>query len=136
MRKPILLTLCAISVAGVATAVWAHAVSLAGIDPQSVFRNLWVFQLVLFLLLLPLVVRVFQRGLKQDPFGLSRLEWRVLAGLLIYYSLHFYLFVAMAAEHLKAALTWQMFSAAWILMFVMSAFYYWTRFVESDSQRT
>jgi hypothetical protein len=130
VRKPILLTLCAISVAGVATALWAHAVSLAGVDPQTLFRKLWVFQLVLFALLLPLGVRALQRGVKHDPLGLPRVEWRVLSGLLVYYSGHFYFFMIMAEDHLRAALTWQMFSAGWILLFVMSAFYYWARFVE------
>ncbi len=130
MRKPILLTLCAISAAGVATALWAHAVSLAGIDPQTIFKNLWVFQLVLFFVLLPLAVRAVRRGVKQDPFGLPRKEWLVLGGLLVYYAGHFYFFMAMAAEHLQASLTWQMFSAGWILLFMMSVFYYWTRFSE------
>jgi hypothetical protein len=131
VRKPILLTLCAISAVGVATALWAHAVSLAGIDPQSIFKKLWIFQLVLFLLLLPMAVRAVRRGVKQDPFGLPRKEWLVLAALLVYYAGRFYFFMAMAAEHLQASLTWQMFSAGWILLFMMSVFYYWTRFVEA-----
>jgi hypothetical protein len=57
-------------------------------------------------------------------------EWRILASLLIYNAGHFYFFVTMAAEHLRASLTWQMFSAGWIFLFLLSAFYYWTRFAE------
>jgi hypothetical protein len=130
VRKPILLTLCATSVAGVGAGLWAHAVSLAGLDPQSVFQKLWIFQLILFFVLLPLAVRLAQRGVKTDPFGLPRREWRILAALLVYYTGHFYFFMAMAAEHLRASLTWQMFSAGWILLFMLSTFYYWTRFAE------
>ena len=126
-----MLALCAISAAGVATALWAHAVSLAGIDPQSIFKKLWVFQLVLFVVLLPPGARALRRGVKQDPFGLPRKEWLVLGALLVYYAGHFYFFMAMAAEHLQASLTWQMFSAGWILLFMLSMFYYWTRFVEA-----
>ncbi len=131
MRKPILLTLCAASVAGVGAGLWAHAVSLAGIDPQSIFRKLWIFQLVLFFLLLPLVVRVLKRGVKSDPFELPKKEWRILGCLLVYYAVHFYLFMYLAAEHLQASLTWQMFSAGWILLFMLTAFYYWARFQEA-----
>ncbi len=131
MRKPILLTLCATSVAGLGAGLWAHAVSLAGIDPQSLFKRLWIFQLVLFFLLLPLAVRTLQRGVHSDPFGLPVKEWRILGVLLVYYAFHFYFFMIMAAEHLRASLTWQMFSAGWILLFLLSAFYYWTRFSEN-----
>jgi hypothetical protein len=130
VRKPILLTLCATSVAGVGAGLWAHAVSLAGVDPQSIFTKLWIFQLVLFFLLLPLVVRAVRRGVQQDPFGLPKREWRILGVLLVYYAGHFYFFMAMAAEHLRASLTWQMFSAGWILLFMLTTFYYWTRFAE------
>jgi predicted membrane channel-forming protein YqfA (hemolysin III family) len=86
--------------------------------------------LVLFFLLLPMGVRAVRRGVKTDPFNLPRKEWQILAVLLVYYAAHFYLFMFMAAEHLRASLTWQMFSAGWILMFMLSTFYYWARFVE------
>ena len=119
------------SVAGVGAGLWAHALSLAGVDPQSVFRKLWIFQLLLFVLLLPLCVQVFRHGVRGDPFGLPRLEWRILGALLVYYAGHFYFFMIMAAEHLHAALTWQMFSAGWILLFMLTTFYYWTRFAET-----
>jgi len=118
------------SVAGVGAGLWAHAVSLAGVDPQSLFQKLWIFQLVLFVLLLPPAVRAVRRGVRSDPFGLPRREWRILGVLLVYYAAHFYFFMIMAAEHLRAALTWQMFSAGWILLFMLTTFYYWTRFVE------
>jgi hypothetical protein len=131
VRKPILLALCAISVAGVGASLWAHAISLAGIDPQTLFKNLWVFQLVLFVVVLPLAVQTVRRGVKEDPLNLPKTEWRVLGGLLVYYAGHFYFFMAMAAEHLQASLTWQMYSAGWILLFMMSVFYYWTRFLEA-----
>jgi hypothetical protein len=130
VQKPIFLTLCAVSVAGVGAGLWAHAVSLAGVDPQSIFQKLWIFQLVLFFLLLPMIVRALQRGVQADPLGLPRVEWRILGALLVYYAAHFYFFIIMAAEHLRAALTWQMFSAGWILLFMLSTFYYWTRFSE------
>ena len=119
------------SVAGVGVGLWAHAVSLAGVDPQSVFRKLWIFQLLLFVLLLPLCTQVVRRGVSGDPFGLPRVEWRILGALLVYYAGHFYFFMIMAAEHLRAALTWQMFSAGWILLFMLTTFYYWTRFAET-----
>ena len=119
------------SVAGVGAGVWAHAVSLAGVDPQSLFGKLWIFQLVLFILLLPMGVRALRRGVKTDPFNLPRKEWQILGALLVYYAAHFYFFMFMAAEHLRASLTWQMFSAGWILIFMLSTFYYWARFVET-----
>jgi hypothetical protein len=119
------------SVAGVGASLWAHAVSLAGVDPQSVFQKLWIFQPILLFLLLPLGIKAVRRGVRTDPFGLPRVEWRILGALLIYYAGHFYFFMIMAAEHLRAALTWQMFSAGWILMFMLTSFYYWTRFAET-----
>jgi hypothetical protein len=131
VQKPILLTLCAMSVAGVGASLWAHAVSLAGVDPQSLFQKLWIFQLILLFLLLPLGIRAIRRGVQADPFGLPRVEWRILGALVVYYAGHFYFFMIMAAEHLHAALTWQMFSAGWILMFMLTTFYYWTRFAET-----
>jgi hypothetical protein len=118
------------SVAGVGAGLWAHAVSLAGVDPQTIFKKLWIFQLVLFVLLLPMAARALKRGVHSDPFGLPRKEWQILTVLLVYYAAHFYFFMIMAAEHLRAALTWQMFSAGWILLFLMAAFYYWARFSE------
>jgi hypothetical protein len=118
------------SVAGVGAGLWAHAVSLAGVDPQTLFQKLWIFQLVLFVLLLPPLVQAVRRGVRSDPFGLPRREWRILGVLLVYYAAHFYFFMVMAAEHLRAALTWQMFSAGWILLFMLATFYYWARLVE------
>jgi hypothetical protein len=118
------------SVAGVGAGLWAHAVSLAGVDPQTLFQKLWIFQLVLFVLLLPPLVQAVRRGVHRDPFGLPRREWRILGVLLVYYAAHFYFFMIMAAEHLRAALTWQMFSAGWILLFMLATFYYWARLVE------
>jgi hypothetical protein len=61
------------SVAGVGTSIWAQAVSLAGVDPQSIFQKLWLFQLVLFFLLMPLGVQAVRYGVHSDP--LDCLEW-------------------------------------------------------------
>lgn len=119
------------SVTGVGASVWAHAVSLIGVDPQSVFQKLWVFQLILLFLLVPLGIEAIRRGVRVDPFGLPRVEWRILGALLVYYTGNFYFFIIRAAEHLRAALTWQMFSAGWIFLFMLAAFYYWTKFAEA-----
>jgi hypothetical protein len=42
---------------------------------------------------------------------------RILLVLAVYYSLHFYLFMKIAADEIRAAWTWRMFSAGWMALF-------------------
>jgi hypothetical protein len=106
---------------------------MLGTDPQVRFHDLWIVQLVLFFLLLPLAWRVMRRGVKTDPFDISKRRWRVLYGLLVYYAVHFYVFMAVAAQELRGEYTWRMFSAGWLLLFSLTSLYYWTRFRDTSS---
>ena len=76
-------------------------------------------ELALTFSLLPLVVAVFRRGIRQDPLRLSAWSWRVVYVLLAYYAFHFYLFIARASVELTSDITWHMFSAGWILLFAL-----------------
>lgn len=119
-----LVVLYVLCLAGLGLSLWAHVVSFLGVDPRTQFPRIWLVELSLTGILLPLVVVVFRRGIQQDPLRLSRLSWRVILVLATYYAFHFYLFIARASDDLTSDITWQMFSAGWILLFgVGFAFY-------------
>lgn len=113
-----------VCVAGVCVSIWAHVVSFMGIDPRTRFPRIWIVELALTFLLLPLVAAVFRRGIRQDPLRLSAWSWRVVYVLLAYYAFHFYLFVARASVELTSDITWHMFSAGWILLFALALVFY------------
>ena len=110
---------------------WAHFETLAGIDPGAKFRGFWLFQLILFALLLPMMVELF--FLKNYAQILRSPRWMKfsLYALLVYYGLQFYFFLYWAADHLTSRATWKMFTAGWLLLFSMSAVYYAVRLSES-----
>jgi hypothetical protein len=104
--------------------VWAHVVSFMGIDPRTKFPGIWIVELALTFSLLPLVVAVFRRGVRQDPLRLSAWSWKVVYVLLAYYAFHFYFFIARASVELSSDMTWHMFSAGWILLFALGFVFY------------
>jgi hypothetical protein len=119
---------------GIAISLWAHVVSLLGIDPGAHFRGFWVFQLLLFVLMLPIAIELFRR---QPDGGILRSpRWmrRILFALLLYYGINFYVFLYWSSNHLSAAVTWRMFSAGWLLLFTVAAVYYRVRWVELRQQ--
>ncbi|MGA7409131.1 MAG: hypothetical protein WBW33_01525 [Bryobacteraceae bacterium] len=120
-----LVSLCLACLAGLAVSIWAHLVSFMGIDPREKFPRIWIVELTLMLILLPLVTAVFRRGIHGDPLRLSRLSWKLVIALTVYYSFHFYLFVARASDELTSDMTWHMFSAGWILLFTVALAFYW-----------
>jgi len=109
---------------GLGLSIWAHVVSFLGIDPRTRFPLIWIVELTLTAILLPLVVALFRRGLREDPLRLSRLSWKLIVALAAYYTFHFYLFIVRASEELTSEITWQMFSAGWILLFALAFAFY------------
>lgn len=120
----------AVSLVGAGAAVWAHAVSMVGIDPQSLFHHLWWFQLVLVALLLPVIVRMLRKGVNHNPLGIPKRFQGGLYALLFYYGIQFYVFLMTASDHLSSDYTWRMFSAGWLLLFTLTATFYWARYAE------
>ncbi len=120
----VLVLLYLLCLAGLGLSLWAHVVSFMGMDPRTQFPRIWIVELSLTGILLPLVVVVFRRGVHEDPLRLSRLSWKVILGLTAYYAFHFYLFIVRASEDLTSDVTWQMFSAGWILLFALGFAFY------------
>jgi hypothetical protein len=121
----------ATSLAGLLVSIWAHIVALLGGDPRAEFRWIWVLQIVLFALLLPIVVVLFREGVHSKLFRSPRWARVALYALLGYYAAHFYLFIYVASEELTNSETWRMFSSGWLLLFFQAAVYYWVRLQET-----
>jgi hypothetical protein len=119
-------SLLLISLAGFTGAVWTHVESLRGVDPRSVFPDIWALQLLLNLLLIPLIVAFFRRGLGPQIREFPRWSQVLISALAVYYSCHFYFFMNIAADEIRADRTWRMFSAGWMALFAGPAAYYWT----------
>jgi len=122
-----------IAACGVAVSAWAHAETLLGVDPASRFPHFWIFQLVLFGLLIPMILEMF---VKRDPFGFLRApKWarNILYGLFVYYAVNFYVFIYWSVDNLSGRVTWRMFSSGWLLLFATAMVYYSVRF--SDYRR-
>ena len=112
------------SFVGLAIAIWAHLVALSGRDPRVGFRWIWIVQLLLLCLLLPIALAVFRGRTLRELFHPPRWMRLTIFWLLTYYGVHFYLFVFVAAEHLTSVATWRMFTAGWILLFAFAAAFY------------
>ncbi len=115
---------------GVVISIWAHAETLLGVDPGSRFPHFWIFQLLLFGLLVPMILEMI---VKRDPFGILRSpKWarNLLYALFAYYALHFYVFIYWSVDHLTSRLTWEMFSSGWLLLFATAMVFYSVRFWE------
>ena len=54
--------LLVVAVLGLAVSLWVHLEAIIGVDPGSRFRYIWISQLILFALLLPLLVELFRRA--------------------------------------------------------------------------
>jgi hypothetical protein len=119
-----LVFLYGVCLAGIALSIWAHILSFIGIDPRTRFPQIWIVELTLTAVLIPLVVVLFRRGLHEDPLRLSRWSWRLIFVLTAYYAFHFYLFIVRASDELTSDITWQMFSAGWILLFAVAFAFY------------
>jgi len=119
------------SMGGIAVSLWAHVESLFRISPSSLFRHVWIFQLILFIILVPIVIELFRS--KNSGNILRSPQWMqiVLYALLVYYGAHFYFFLYWSASHLSSAATWRTFSSGWLLLFSLSAVYYTVRLEES-----
>jgi hypothetical protein len=120
-----------LSLAGLAISVWAHVESLLDIDPASQLRGFWLFQLLLFGLMMPIAVELFR---KQPDGGILRSpHWMriTLYLLLFYYGIRFYVFLYWSTDHLSSAGTWRMFSSGWMLLFSVAAVYYEVRSTEA-----
>lgn len=122
-----------ISLGGFAAAVWTHVESLRGIDPRTLFPDIWMLQILLNLLLIPLVISFFRKGLSAQIHELPRWSRAIIIALAVYYSLHFYFFMKIAADQIRADWTWRMFSAGWMALFSAPAAYYWTLFRRETS---
>ncbi len=120
----LLVFLYLVCLAGISVSIWAHVISFMGIDPRTKLPGIWIVELALTFSLLPLVVAVFRRGIRQDPLRLSSWSWRLVYVLLAYYAFHFYFFIARASVELTSDITWHMFSAGWILLFALAFVYY------------
>ena len=117
--------------AGIGISTWAHVEALTGTDPGARVRGFWIFQLVLFGLMIPLIVEMFA---KRNPGQILRApRWMrlTLSLFLVYYGLNFYVFLYWSVDHLDSCATWRMFSSGWLLLFGLTAVYYKVRFSES-----
>ncbi|MGC2661492.1 MAG: hypothetical protein WA324_26360 [Bryobacteraceae bacterium] len=117
-----------LSCGGILLSLWAHVLSLFGLDPRTYFHWTWLVQLVLLMLLIPILVHILRRGLDGVRlFPVPHWQKRLLVGLIVYYTLHFYLFIWLASDHLESYMTWRMYSAGWLLLFTVCAMYYFVR---------
>jgi len=117
-----------LSLLGFSVSLWAHLETLAGIDPAARHRGIWIVQLVLLGLVLPILFEIFHC---RNPFEILRSpRWMQVAlyTLLAYYGLNFYVFLYWSVDHLTSCATWRMFSAGWLLLFGLAAVYYDLRF--------
>jgi hypothetical protein len=120
-----------LSLAGLGVSAWAHVLSLAGIDPGSLFRSFWLFQLILFGLLMPIIIELFHPQPAGGVLRSPRWMRMCLFALLGYYGANFYYFLYWSTNHLNAAATWRMFSAGWLLLFATAVVYYRVRYLEA-----
>lgn len=128
LRAAIAALFFCVACGGVAIALWAHIVSLFGLDPRLFLHWTWVVQLVLLALLVPILVEILRGGLQGFRlFPIRSWQKRLLMALIVYYTLQFYLFIWLASDHLESYMTWRMYSAGWLLLFVLSAIYYSAR---------
>ena len=116
---------------GLAVSIVIHVIALLGVDPGSQLPLFWLFQLLLFVLLLPLIAEVFH---KRDPAQLLRAPRplrRILFALVAYYGINFYVFLFWSIDNLNSTVTWRMLSSGWILLLSLAAVYYHVRWSEA-----
>jgi hypothetical protein len=123
--------LLGLSLLGLGMSLGTHVATLSGIDPGEQFRQIWLLQLILVALLLPIGVELLS---KRNPYQILRSPpWmrRTLYLLLVYYGANFYVFLYWSADHVSSRVTWRMFSSGWLLLFAFTALYYSVRLLES-----
>lgn len=119
-RVPLLV----MSVAGLLASLTAHIEAIFGRDPRHTFRDMWVFQLMLIIVLLPLMVDIFRKKSFAHLLTPSRRMKYLIYLALAYYTVNFYWFLYLAAEHLDPAMTWRVVTAGWVLLFLIAAAFY------------
>src|ERR1700748_3808157 len=82
-------TLLLISLAALAGAVWTHVEALRGVDPRGLFPDIWALQLLLNLLIIPLIIAFFRKGLGPQIRQFPRWCRILISVLAAYYSFHF-----------------------------------------------
>ena len=120
-----------ISLLGLAVSIWAHVLTLIGFDPGSRVQGLWVCDLVLLALLLPVILDLFLGRSHLKVFRSPRWMQLGLYFLLGYYGLNFYVFLYWSANHLDSRSTWRMFSSGWLLLFALAAVFYHVGLLDS-----
>ncbi|MBV8895996.1 MAG: hypothetical protein JO051_05780 [Acidobacteriaceae bacterium] len=119
-RTPLLV----ISVAGLLGSLAAHIEAIFGLDPRHTFREMWVFQLALLVVLVPLIIEIFRKKSFAKILTPSRRMKYLIYTVLAYYAVNFYWFLYWAAEHMNASMTWRVVSAGWLLLFLIAAAFY------------
>lgn len=119
-RMPLLV----ISVGGLLASLTAHIEALFGHDPRDTFREMWAFQLVLIIVLLPVIAEIFRKKSFAHVLTPSRRMKHLIYLMLAYYAVNFYWFLYLAAEHFDAAMTWRVVTAGWVLLFLIAAAFY------------
>lgn len=120
LRLPLLI----LSFFGILASLAVHIEAVCRIDPQSTFKEIWVFQLLLLVVLLPIIIEIFKKrsftNIMHPHKWMKFLIYLVLA----YYAVNFYWFLFWAAEHLDPTMTWRVVSAGWLLLFCVAAGFY------------
>jgi hypothetical protein len=127
LRRPVRIGLAGLSAVGLAISCWAHAVALFGLDPRTYFPRIWVVEPALTLVVLPMGFALLRRGVNNNPFHLTKGERVTVYWLLGYYAFQFYRFLYRASQELHSSDTWQMFTAGWLVLFLLAFFYYLQR---------
>ena len=120
-------TLRVLSIIGIVASLAAHIEALLGVDPRDTFKQMWTFQLLLLVVLMPIVFRIFRERSFARVVHPNRWLRIFMWGMLCYYAATFYWFLFWAAEHLDPAKTWRMVSAGWILLFLIAFCFYETK---------
>ena len=124
----------ALSLCGLAVALWAHIVALCGLDPGSLIHDFWLCQLLLSVLIVPIPVELVRKKSPEAVFRSPPWMRYVLYLLLAYYGANFYFFLYWSSDHLDASITWRMFSSGWLLLFALTAVHYAVRYQESKGR--
>lgn len=120
-----------LSLIGLGISVWAHLEALSGVDPGGLLSDLWLFELLLLALLLPLAAEMVAKRNASEILRSPPWMKRALYVFLLYYGLNFYVFLYWSVDHLDSCVTWRMFSSGWLLLFAITAVYYKVRLSES-----
>jgi hypothetical protein len=124
IKKSIRLPLLIASFFGIFSSLAAHIEAICGIDPRSSFRDMWIFQLLLLVVLIPIIIEIFRKRSFMNIMHPHKSMRVLIYIVLAYYAVNFYWFLFWAAEHLDPAMTWRVVSAGWVLLFCIAAGFY------------